>query len=220
MASPAQIAASLANAAHSTGPVTPSGKETVSRNALTHGLTATRLIIPGENPADLEALSAAIVHRYNPQNFDECRHADLIVASEWRLARAWRIHDSFLCEVQQQQQTTGAGEATIFSNPSQQRGFSLMLRYIRSIERSHRDAVKNLVAIQKQREADQEPRPEAAPAVAPKPALAAAPAPAAPPTLTRAERRAIERAQRKAAIRAARGSSVDPSALFRNQQAA
>jgi len=39
-----------------TGPVTDTGKEISSRNALTHGGTSEKLIVPGERQEDFDAL--------------------------------------------------------------------------------------------------------------------------------------------------------------------
>ena len=52
-----QIEANRRNALHSTGPTTPEGKRASRLNALTHGLRAKKVMIPGEeNPAELEAI--------------------------------------------------------------------------------------------------------------------------------------------------------------------
>jgi hypothetical protein len=45
-----QKEANRQNAQHSTGPVTPEGKAAVRLNALTYGLRARSLLIPGEDP--------------------------------------------------------------------------------------------------------------------------------------------------------------------------
>ena len=51
MASPAQIDANRANAAHSTGPRSAAGRRKASMNAMTHGLTAqTGRILYGRTP--------------------------------------------------------------------------------------------------------------------------------------------------------------------------
>lgn len=231
MASPAQIAASIENAAHSTGPVTASGKDAVSRNALTHGLTSNRLLLPGEDPADFEALHLAVVARYNPQNQVESNLTITVAATEWRLARAWRAHDSLLASVVQAEapaRDSAQAVAAIFFTSQHQRSVGLVLRYLRALERANRDAIKALLTTQKQRiaseaEAAQSPQRTQTGKLAPPPMAPVSTAkPAAPPAqlLTRGERRAIERAQRKAAIRAARGTSSGSSALFRTQNAA
>lgn len=50
MATPAQIAANRRKAQKSTGPKTPEGKQTVSQNAVRHGLLSTNVLLPGEDP--------------------------------------------------------------------------------------------------------------------------------------------------------------------------
>ncbi len=50
-----------ANAQHSTGPRSESGKQRSARNALTHGLTARTAVLPSEDPAAFEQ------HRLAPQ---------------------------------------------------------------------------------------------------------------------------------------------------------
>ena len=64
-ASEAQIAANRANAARSTGPTTPAGKEASRGNALTHGLTAVKLL-PEREAAEVERRSAAFIEELNP----------------------------------------------------------------------------------------------------------------------------------------------------------
>jgi len=57
MPTEAQINANRLNAQKSTGPVTPEGKARSSLNALKSGIDAWSHIIPGEDPAELEALT-------------------------------------------------------------------------------------------------------------------------------------------------------------------
>jgi hypothetical protein len=51
MSTSAQAAANLANAQHSTGPITDAGKAASSQNALKHGLTAKTVMLSGEDEA-------------------------------------------------------------------------------------------------------------------------------------------------------------------------
>jgi hypothetical protein len=57
MATPAQIAANQANAQKSTGPRSVEGKSVSRFNALKHGIDAASIVIPGEDPADYDALA-------------------------------------------------------------------------------------------------------------------------------------------------------------------
>src|SRR5687767_100523 len=66
MASANQIAANRRNAAKSTGPRTPEGKQRVSANAVQHGFYASKFTIPGESQEEFEALSAEFMAEYRP----------------------------------------------------------------------------------------------------------------------------------------------------------
>jgi hypothetical protein len=56
MSTAAQILANQANAQPSTGPRTEEGKSCSSRNNFRHGLASGQIIVPGEDPAEFEAL--------------------------------------------------------------------------------------------------------------------------------------------------------------------
>ena len=58
MATQAQINANRANAQKSTGPRSVEGKSASRFNALKHGIDAASIVIPGEDPADYDALAA------------------------------------------------------------------------------------------------------------------------------------------------------------------
>ena len=59
MATPAQLAANRANAQSSTGPRSVEGKSVSRFNALKHGIDAASIVLPGEDPADYQALADA-----------------------------------------------------------------------------------------------------------------------------------------------------------------
>jgi hypothetical protein len=90
MASPAQIAANLANARKSTGPRTPEGKAQSRMNALQHGAYAQAPIIPGEDPAAFQEIHAFYHHTYQPTDPGAQALVDTVIRSTWLLRRLFR----------------------------------------------------------------------------------------------------------------------------------
>ena len=87
MATPAQIDANRRNAQHSTGPRTPEGKERSRLNALRHGLAAQSALLPGEDPADLDALARRMREAHRPAPGLEEVLVERLVALAWKLRR-------------------------------------------------------------------------------------------------------------------------------------
>jgi len=67
MASPAQIAANIANAQRSTGPRTEAGKSITSQNAATHGLCRAITCLDDDDADEVQALLAALMAEHQPQ---------------------------------------------------------------------------------------------------------------------------------------------------------
>src|SRR5579872_1211528 len=87
MLTDSKIEANRANAQHSTGPITPEGKAISSRNAITHGVTATTVLLPGEDPAVYETLSAGMLKDFNPLTITEDALVQELIDLQWRLRR-------------------------------------------------------------------------------------------------------------------------------------
>jgi hypothetical protein len=66
MASIKQIEANRSNALNGKGPRTAEGKARSSRNALTHGLTAKEIVIPGEDVAAYRSFEQQLIHDLQP----------------------------------------------------------------------------------------------------------------------------------------------------------
>jgi hypothetical protein len=66
MSSVKQIGANLANARRSTGPRTSAGKARSRMNAWKHGLTAEKVVIPGEDAEQLKAIRRELWEEYEP----------------------------------------------------------------------------------------------------------------------------------------------------------
>jgi hypothetical protein len=91
MATPAQITANRANAQKSTGPRSVEGKSASRFNALKHGIDAASIVIPGEDPADYDALVAQYHREYQPQSASESFHLDTMIRADWHKRRMQNV---------------------------------------------------------------------------------------------------------------------------------
>src|ERR1700732_1235215 len=91
MSSQAQISANRLNSEKSTGPTSSKGKAASSLNALKTGIHAASHIIPGENPAALDALAAAFLLQFQPADPNQLALVDTLIAAEWTQRRLRRI---------------------------------------------------------------------------------------------------------------------------------
>ena len=82
-----QISANKENARKSTGPRTAAGKTRASMNALTHGLTAEKVVIEGEVPEDFEAFRQDVYQHLEPVGFLEKQLVERVAVCLWRLRR-------------------------------------------------------------------------------------------------------------------------------------
>ena len=91
MPTQAQLNANRLNAQKSTGPTSPEGKAASSLNALKSGIDAWSHIIPGEDAAELEALTTAFHRHYQPAGPTELALVDTLISTEWIQRRLRRI---------------------------------------------------------------------------------------------------------------------------------
>ena len=93
----ARAEASRRNGAKSRGPKTPEGKARSSRNALKHGLRATKaVVLPDEDGAAFAALEAALLEELAPAGALRTVLARQVVSAAWRLARVDRMEAEML----------------------------------------------------------------------------------------------------------------------------
>src|SRR5467141_2184430 len=91
MPTEAQINANRLNAQKSTGPTSPEGKARSALNALKSGIDAWSHIIPGEDPAELEALTEQYLLHFRPADPVQLSLVDTLVSTEWIQRRLRRI---------------------------------------------------------------------------------------------------------------------------------
>lgn len=79
--------ADKSKAGHSTGPRTRAGKQASSLNAVTHGMRASTLLLPHENPDDYDALLHELVRDVRPVGALEQLLVERIAGVVWRRQR-------------------------------------------------------------------------------------------------------------------------------------
>ncbi len=93
MSTPKQIAANRTNARKSTGPKSAAGKQTVSVNALRHGLTGRTVVLPADDLDLYKTHVKTLTASLKPETPEETQLAALIADNYWRLQRIQSIED-------------------------------------------------------------------------------------------------------------------------------
>lgn len=132
--SAAQLAANRANAQHSTGPKTPEGKVSSSRNSLKHGLASGEMIIPGEDRAAFAALLHDLIGDHQPVGVTEEMLVQQMAQAYWLAQRAIRFQNDCFTE-----------------NGLDEKRLSLFLRYQSTYDRAFHKALAGLLRLQKER---------------------------------------------------------------------
>jgi hypothetical protein len=177
MATAAQIHANRLNALRSTGPRTEAGKAVSRFNALQFGVEARSLVIPGEDPAELEALALDYLRQFHPVGPAEDFLVSTLVKADWDRRRYTRL-EGLVLQSQFAGEKPGAATDAFSAKPAQ-----LVYRRLAAAERSYFRALKELRRFQKERLALDEAQPEAdgITAEAPTPISAPSDRPAEPP---------------------------------------
>ncbi len=154
MSSPQQIAANQQNAQLSTGPQSQAGKETVSRNAVRHGLAGDKhAVLPGEEDA-FEDFARDYAQRYAPVGRPEESLVRALAREFWRLERAHGMEDALFHRVLGDYEASTPvplARADAFLDPA--KGLRTVSAYVRSIQRAIDKISAELKSLQSQRKA-------------------------------------------------------------------
>ncbi len=213
MATKKQIAANRRNSKLSTGPKTPEGKATVSRNRLTHGLCARETVLPKEDHAEFSALVASLEDCLHPENELDQILIEQLASAHWRMRRINRMETGLLIsrvekareydevpdegpepertdeEAQYDEHSSYLGEA--FHRNCGSGTFSRLMRYEANLRRGFYKALEQLRR-RPPRPAAQPPAPETKPTQPTPPAPPADP-PQAPQSTTPESKLALNR---------------------------
>jgi hypothetical protein len=99
MASPAQLQANRLNALESTGPSSVEGKAVTRFNALKTGVDSKSILLPGEDPAALAALTEQYYKEFAPEGPEQTALCDTIIQADWNMRRFIRIEEQLLATV-------------------------------------------------------------------------------------------------------------------------
>jgi hypothetical protein len=156
MATIEQIDANRQNARKSTGPRSAEGKAASRFNALKTGIDAEAETIPGEDPANLEALIAEYQKRWPTDTPERRMLVDTLVNCEWMLRRIRRGEASFWKYKEERTFTdTPNREGRVIDYGD--KVYDRLQRRINSIQRNYLRALKELQSLEKAEAADQEP---------------------------------------------------------------
>ncbi len=149
MSSLRRILASRANGAHSKGPVTVQGKLRSSQNAASHGLLSRHIVMRDESPEGFEAVLKEHLDRLQPADGVEFGLFEELVASHWRLRRAWAIETRML-ENETAAQTSGDPLdriANAFADLAAKPALGLMHRYQTRLHLNSQRALHNMLLL-------------------------------------------------------------------------
>jgi hypothetical protein len=90
-----QIQANRLNSQNSTGPCSVEGKAISRFNALKTGIDAQSHVIPGEDPAALEALTLEYYDYFHPVSAVQRFLVDIMITADWQLRRLHKLEAQF-----------------------------------------------------------------------------------------------------------------------------
>ena len=147
MATSKQIAANRQNARRSTGPKTAEGRQIVSRNAITHGLTTARAVVLPEEQEDFDRFAAAMREEWDPQGPLERFHMDRMIQCAWRLKRMTRMETGVILALRHEVAGASTRDDPAVLGRAYLKGNGVLAslsRHERHIERSLREAQHEL----------------------------------------------------------------------------
>ena len=175
MATPRQIEANRLNAQRSTGPRTEAGKDASRFNALKHGIDAHSTVIPGENPAELEALAAEYHGQLQPRTAVENYLVNTLVNCDWLRRRLLRIQAELFRAILNTPDPDSPLDGLFQNGGFGQDGLQRLLRQISAADRSYFRALAEIRRLQRERQAETDPgEPLAPPLPVPQPPRPAA----------------------------------------------
>ena len=159
MASERRILANRANAAKSTGPTSPAGKQKSSRNSRRHGMLARTIVLDGESLTRFTALLATLKEELQPQTGIESALVESMAVARWRQMRLWGMEKAGIAyEIQKQESSSDSQDTMERDAPTRvalafralsdhSRSLELMNRYETRYDRQYGRALERLIRL-------------------------------------------------------------------------
>ena len=159
MSSTAQLLANQANSQLSTGPRTDAGKSASSLNNFHHGARSEAVLLPGEDPAEYEALLADLTTHFTASDATELRCVREMADADWRLRRIRRCSSDALtrriaelaAEYPDAEPTQLHSRAIETLGPATGTSYATWLRYESKFERQYNRAYQDWLHYQTNR---------------------------------------------------------------------
>jgi hypothetical protein len=156
MATNAQILANRLNSQKSTGPCSVESKAAARFNALKHGMDAQSLIIPGEDPAQLDALAHDYHLQFRPLGPEETFLVETLIRADWNKRRLRRIETQLYNTLIAEREAAGVPAGILLGAAFAQDGahnpLDKIFRRLETAERTWFRALKELRRAQQQRQ--------------------------------------------------------------------
>jgi hypothetical protein len=155
--SDARLAANRANAASSTGPRTPEGKDASKYNRLRHGLASPLAVLAFEDQGEYNNLYSSFLEEYSPIGATEQAFVKTIADAQWKLRRLEKLEEcvfAAMLESSQNEPTTDpfqAMAASLLSGGKHQSALGLLARYQATLNRQFVTGVRELKRCQRER---------------------------------------------------------------------
>lgn len=150
------------------GPQTPAGIARIRAANTTHGIFSREVLLECESAEDLDAFTAGLYRRFEPDDDYECMLVDRVVDTAWRLARGRRAETALANNlyIETRGWHEGKGEVEdeefhmllhricltrIAIHPEMEK----LLRYETAVERQYYKALNQLERVQRTRQGDQ-----------------------------------------------------------------
>ena len=148
-------AASRINGSKSQGPITPEGKAKSAQNSLKHGLTSSRVVLPGESQEAFDQLEASLLDTLKPATDFERELVREMTSARWRLRRIEEMESALvqremrkLVEEQGEEADLDEIRMLAYVEVAESRAFRNLTRHQGQLRRAYEKAWKELQVLQ------------------------------------------------------------------------